>query len=337
MTQQTQYDQLKKLLSKATFVTIVQPDNPDADSLGSAIALENILSDYGKDVAMHCPVDIPHYLQYIKGWDRVQKLVPQKSDLIIIVDTSSASLLEKTSAEYNLNDKNVVMLDHHQLEEDSVIDVKALHIEDPTSAATGELIVRISKYLDLSINAEAAESLIFSILGDTLGLTTPTTTADTIEAIATLVRLHGISLGELDQRRRELSRKPIKTIAYKGQLLQRVSYLLDNQVAFVDVTLDEIKEYSHLYNPAVLALEDIRMAEEVRIGIVFKLYEDKITAKLREVNNAPICRDVAEHFGGGGHPAAAGFKVARTDVKALKKEVLKQIATLLQERDQESL
>src|SRR5690606_34363170 len=82
-----------QLISEAKKIVIIQAENPDGDSLGSSIALEEILSDAGKEVVMYCAIDIPKYLRYINGWDRVVKDWPKGQDAAIIVDTSSEALM----------------------------------------------------------------------------------------------------------------------------------------------------------------------------------------------------------------------------------------------------
>lgn len=54
------------LINDAKKIIVIQAENPDGDSVGSSIALEEILCDLDKDVIMYCPVDIPKYLRYIK-------------------------------------------------------------------------------------------------------------------------------------------------------------------------------------------------------------------------------------------------------------------------------
>ena len=82
----------------ATRIAIIQAENPDGDSLGSSLALEEILGAMGKQVSLHCPVDIPKYLRYLPGWDRVEPELDTQADLIIIVDTTAEVLLSKTLA-----------------------------------------------------------------------------------------------------------------------------------------------------------------------------------------------------------------------------------------------
>jgi len=89
------YDKARKLIDSANKIIVVQAENPDGDSLGSALALEEILGDIGKEVVLYCPVEIPKYMRYIKGWDRVVNQFDTSFDLAIIVDTMAEILLQK--------------------------------------------------------------------------------------------------------------------------------------------------------------------------------------------------------------------------------------------------
>ena len=82
------FTEAKKIIDSATNIIVIQAENPDGDSVGSALALEEILSDIGKSVSLYCPVAIPKYLRYIRGWDRVCAEFDAKADAAIIVDTS---------------------------------------------------------------------------------------------------------------------------------------------------------------------------------------------------------------------------------------------------------
>ena len=85
----------QKLINQACKIIVIQAENPDGDSLGSALALEEILSVLGKEVKLYCPVEIPKYLRYIDGWDRVESDFSTDADLAIIVDTTAELLLSK--------------------------------------------------------------------------------------------------------------------------------------------------------------------------------------------------------------------------------------------------
>ena len=317
------YDEFKKALDSAGSILIIQAENPDGDSLGSALALEEILGDAGKKTHLFCAIDIPKYLRYLEGWSRVTNEWPRSFDLAIIVDTASAALLEKTFVPEQLAslEKNpVAVLDHHATT--GTLPFDSINILDEKAVATCELVYEIAKSLKYKINTNAAEYLCAGILSDSLGLTTANTTASSIRVLSELVEI-GVSLSELELRRRELMKKSAEILAYKGELLQRVDYHLDGQLATVHIPWEEIEQYSDQYNPSVLVLDEMRLVEGVKLAVAFKTYPDgKITGKLRANPEAPIAEKVAGFFGGGGHLYSAGFKIYEDNFDAVKNEFI---------------
>ncbi len=314
----------------ATSIVIIQADNPDADSLASALALEELLAQRKKSVTLYCGVDMPSYLKFIPGWDRVTNELPNTFDLSIVVDCSTITLLQKLEQAGrvgSLKQKPVIVVDHHSSAAD--LPFEHLLVSDAAAISSGELIFRLAKALDWEVTKPSAELIVTSMLADSLGLTTENVTADSIRALAELVDF-GVNLAELDARRRSGMTKPREIIAYKAKLLERIQYFVDNQMAIVEIPWKEIETYSALYNPGVLALEDLRFAEGVKIAVALKSYPDgKITAKIRCNFGCTIANDLAAHFGGGGHPSAAGFKTFGWQHNELKTELIKQANKLL--------
>jgi phosphoesterase RecJ-like protein len=304
-----QADQIRDILADAHTIVILQADNPDGDSLGSTLALEHILGDMGKEPLLYCGVDIPTYLRYMEGWDRVSNDLPIKFDASIIVDTSADSLFEtlnKSASRVLLSKKPCIILDHHAVE--LTIPYATVNCNLPV-VATGELIYELARQLDWPLNQVAMERIATSIMADSLGLVTEATSARSIAIISELVA-GGVNLAELEHKRRALMRKSPALTHYKGELLQRIEYHADDRVATVDIPFSEIEVYSPDYNPSMLVMEDMRLTTNTDIAIAFKIYTNgKVTGKIRCNQNAPIAADLAGHFGGGGHRYASGFKI----------------------------
>lgn len=300
--------QIAAILEGAHKIVVLQADNPDGDSIGSALALEHIIGDMGKEPHLYCGVDIPSYLRYLKGWDRINKELPNTFDASIIVDTSAGSLFEtlQTSGEQSkLSGKPCIVLDHHDVE--ATIPFATVICNKPV-VSTGELIYELAGQLKWPLNHEAKSMIATSIMSDSLGLVTAATSARSIHIIAELVE-GGISLPTLEHERRMLMRKSPEIVKYKGELLQRIQYHAGNRIATVSIPWREIELYSPQYNPSMLAIDEMRMTTGVQVAISFKLYKDgKMTAKIRCNQDAPIAAKLAEHFGGGGHTYASGFK-----------------------------
>ncbi len=303
------YEKFKNAVETANNITIIQAENPDGDSLGTALALEEILGDLNKKVHLYCPVDIPKYLRYAKGWDRVSDEFAHDDDLFIIVDTASKTLLDKALRPENLTQlekKPVIVLDHHKTESD--LPFENIMVSEP-AVATSELLYKVAHENDWRVNEQAAEHMLLAILSDSLGLTSEAITVNSLKTVTSLVE-HGASIAKVEIARREFMKKSAKILEYKGKLLQRVEYHVDGQLALVHVPWSEIEEYSDAYNPGALVIDEMRLVEGVKLAAVVKTYPDgKLTGKLRANPEAKIAETVAAYFGGGGHPYAAGFRV----------------------------
>lgn len=322
------YQKFQEFLEGKQKICIIQAENPDGDSLGSAIALDYLLE--GKEVSLYCPVDIPKYLRYFGDWSRVTNEFDYRADGYIIVDTAAAILLSKllddTAIKNRLYSTPVFVIDHHETEDDLDFPHESI-IE--TRPACAEVIFEIATELKMNIGKEAAEAIYQAIASDTLGFTSMTVTSRTFEIAAKLVEL-GANVGELEERRREMMKKSPRILDYKADLIKRVEYSLDGTLATVHIPWDDIQEFSDEYNPNVLILEELRLVEGVLVAVAIKTYPDgKVTGKIRCANSAPIAEDIAAYFGGGGHPYAAGFRTYDTTYEETVRDIVGLMPKLL--------
>jgi nanoRNase/pAp phosphatase (c-di-AMP/oligoRNAs hydrolase) len=170
-----------------------------------------------------------------------------------------------------------------------------------------------------------------SILGDTQGLANQLASPETYRIMASMIEA-GVDRPALEELRRDYGKMDPEIYRYKAALIKRSEFSADGRVASVSVPQDEIKKYSPLYNPAPLIQTDMLQTKGVAAAIVFKTYTDgRVTAAIRCNPGAPIAARLAEHFGGGGHTYASGFKV--TDGRSfdeIKTECLKRAEELLE-------
>lgn len=320
------YQDFSTFLQDKTRISIIQAENPDGDSLGSAIALDYLLADRAS--TLYCPVDIPKYLRYFPDWSRVTNEFDFRADGYIIVDTASTILLSKLlddpAIKNRLYHTPVLVIDHHETPDDLDFPHQAI-IE--TRPACADLIFQIAQANHLNLPQPAAEALYAGISSDTLGLVSASVTSDTMRTMAALIDL-GVSPAVLDERRREFMKKSPRILDYKADLIKRVEYSLDGRLATVHIPFEEIQQYSDEYNPNVLILEELRLVEHVEVAVAIKTYPDgKLTGKIR--TSVPIADQIAGYFGGGGHPYAAGFRTYDTTYDATVADLISMLPPLL--------
>lgn len=255
------YEKAKQLIDEAQKIVVIQAENPDGDSLGSATALEEILGDLGKDVTLYCPVEMPRYLHYIKGWDRVVSDFDTSADLVIIVDTTAdvliSKVLETPGVRSFLESHSVLVIDHHKTEPTLSFD-HTLLTED--AIATSQVLYHLAADAGWAVNAQAAENMLIAMMSDSLGLTTPNVTPESFRVAAALTEL-GASNATIEARRREFMKKAPEILEYKAKLIERIEYFLDGRLAVVHVPFEEIEQYSDKYNPGALIGDELRLVE----------------------------------------------------------------------------
>ena len=326
------YQEFSDFIKDKKSFCIIQAENPDGDSMGSAIALDYLLKD--AEVSLYCPVDVPRYLHYFPDWSRVTNEFDFRADGYIIVDTAAAILLSKLMDDAAIRNRlytaPVFVVDHHETADDldfsheSIIEVRP---------ACAELVYEIARGCEMEIDKPAAEALMQGIMSDTLGLTSASVTARTFEIMADLAE-RGANIGELEEMRREYMKKSPRILDYKADLIKRIDYSLDGELATVLIPWEDIQEYSEEYNPNVLILEELRLVEGVKVAVAIKTYPDgKVTGKIRCTPGAGIAEKIAGYFGGGGHEYAAGFRTYDTSYDEVLADLVRIVPELLAEAE----
>lgn len=237
-----------------------------------------------------------------------------------------SKLLDDLAIKNSLYSKPVLVIDHHETEDDLDFPHESI-IE--TRPACADLIYQAAKACELKIPEPATTALYAAIASDTLGLVSASVTADTMYTMGDLIRL-GASPVEIDERRREFMKKTPRILDYKADLIKRIEYSLDGALATVHIPFEEIQEYSQEYNPNVLILEEMRMVEGVEVAIAVKTYPDgKATGKIR--TQIPVAEQVAGYFGGGGHAYAAGFRVYDMSYEEILTDLIKILPEIMEQ------
>lgn len=323
---------VKDILEAAQNVLVIQSDRPDGDSIASALFLEDVLVNVGKNVHLYCGVAVPEYLRFIQGWDRIDSQLPSKTDVSILVDNAAMTLLEKFENQAEalfIKAKPFIVADHHT-EVTSDIPYASHNISRANYASAGELLYDVFSSYDYKISLQAKRYVMQSILSDTLGLSNDLATPYTYRLMADFIEA-GVDRAELEEERKKYSKMDLRVFRYKAQLIDRTEFIHDNQVAICVIPESESYDVGTLYNPGPLILGELLMVQDVRVAIALKTYHNRATAAIRCSYGTAVAHELADKFGGGGHPYSAGFRVDNFngDVKALKQSIYDILKELL--------
>jgi len=178
-------DEVLDVVRKGERFLVACHRRPDADSLGSALALIRTLRALGKTVTLFMPESIPDSLQFLmEGETGVASLREDaRFDATWVLDIAAKALLPPGFPASDVTGP-VIILDHHHAHDD----VGDIVVRDTNAAATGEVVMRLIEELGLkSLPQGSATPLYAAIVSDTGGFRYATTRPSTLRLGARLV------------------------------------------------------------------------------------------------------------------------------------------------------
>ncbi len=281
-------------------ILIATHENPDADTLGSALALYLFLKKKGKKVVVGCKDKVPHFLDFLPGAQEVIRLpVEDIFSLALVVDASGFS---RVNAEVKAFKK--VRIDHHiggefYGEYDYI---------DPFAPSTTALIYQILCSWDKSeIDEYIAENLYAGLATDTGFFKYSNTDAKTFQIAKELVELGAkphwtfVNFAE---------RESINKLRLLSRVLETLTLHEDGLVAGISIFDRFFKETGCEYADSEGLVNYPRSLEgvEVAYALIEKPEEEVWKVSLRSKGKVDVAK-IAESLGGGGHKYASGCKI----------------------------
>lgn len=321
--QSTDYNRLLTLIRKEKSFVLATHVQPDGDAIGSLLGLGFMLMLMGKEVHMSWgePVSIPPQYAFLPGVKLLKdpSSCPSIIDNFIALDCATLDRLGDLSQKAK-KAKNLVSIDHHS----EKARFAHINIIDEHSSSTSEIIMRISKGLGIELNDNIALCLYVGIVTDTGRFQYSNTTQSTFDAAKELL---GYGVSPLVVFQNVYENIPFQYLKLLGIVLSRASIIQAHKLIYSWILQSDLKETGARLSQTENIIDNLRSTKGMEIAVVFKeLGDHKLNVSLR--SNGKINVDkLAEQFGGGGHPNAAGFKstngideTLRNLIKALQKQ-----------------
>lgn len=291
---------------------LVGHERPDADVLGSQLALARVLAGRGASVEIANPHGPPAYLEFLARPGEFGAYAGGSLsgyDAVVLLDTAELGRTGAMADAIAASPAAKLVFDHH-IYEGPVWWHGAYR--DLTAAATGVLVARAAKDLGVPLDRDAARALFVSLVSDTGWFRHSNTNAEVLRLAADLVErgaepsaLHA----ELYQRREA---GELHALALQ---LGRLDYRLDGRLALVDLPLGAGPQGDPPDGDGVLDLARSVEGVELALYLVERTPQHwRLSARSKGRASA---RRVALDFGGGGHDKAAGASLVgpHTDVR----------------------
>jgi bifunctional oligoribonuclease and PAP phosphatase NrnA len=292
-----------EVLAAARDVTLLAHVNPDADALGSALALGIALHRRGAAVRVSFaePERMPESLVPldVRGLVVAPREVPDAPEVLVSCDAAEPARLGAL-ADRLATAQCTVMIDHHA-SNPGFGDVRVL---DAAAEATVVLVHDVLVALGAPLDAEVARCLYAGLVTDTRGFRTAGPAAHRLAADLVAA---GADPAELV--RSIMDTHPYPWLAALGRALERAELepgaagglgLVHTVVPLADTTRFRTEEVDSV-------VDVVRTTAEAEVAAVLKQQAgDRWVASLRSSGRVDVAA-AAGRLGGGGHRAAAGF------------------------------
>ena len=297
------------LLLSARRVLLLAHVAPDADAVGSALALGLGLKGHGIEVVVSFgdePFVLPANLTFLPGQELLLPAakVTGEFDVAVTLDVSAIARLGNL-VESAQSAAKLLVVDHHR----TYTGFGDVHLVDTTAPATAVLVIRLLDECGLVLTPAIATCLYAGLLTDTGSFRYANVDADTHVIAA---RLHSVGIDHVHVGRSLYEDQPFAAMRLQGEAMSRTlvdfAAVSGRGMAWTIVTKSERLASGQSIDVLERVIDGLRTSVEVEVAVVFK--EDDTgqwrvsTRSKGQVDVGSVC----QALGGGGHLYAGGFE-----------------------------
>ena len=317
-------------LQAARRVLTICHENPEADALGSALAVSLLVEAGGGLATPVCADPVPAMYSFLPGMDRFRR-EPDSSvdyDLLVVGDCGELERIGPVLDSHRRLFERVPILDidHHI----SNPRFGAVDWVDAGSSATCEMVTLLTWRMGLPLtmaNGMLASALAAGVVMDTANFQHPNVTPRTLVVSAALLEA-GAPLSEIA--RRLYRSKPNSQLELFGRVLARLGSDLDGRLVWSTLELADLVAAGAGSAESEGLVDMLAQSETSEASILFKEVDGNGSTRvsIRTRDGGVDATVLAGTFGGGGHARASGATVA-LPLEPARKAVLARAAELV--------
>ncbi|MEP6469048.1 MAG: bifunctional oligoribonuclease/PAP phosphatase NrnA [Chloroflexota bacterium] len=293
------------LLRGAQRITAICHENPDADTLGAAIAIAIAAERMGKQAEVVSGDPPPPFLSFLPRIEQVRRAPALEPDVAVVVDAGDLARTGSVARDHAdwLARARIANIDHHV----SNPGFGHANLVDPSAAATCEMVALLLPELGVALDGELATVLLAGIVQDTHTFAHPNATPRTLRVAADLVDA-GAELARIN--RAVYADKPFSTLALWGMMLAGIGQRCDGRIVFAGMTTQMLGEAGESPTASEGFVDLLASTKTADITVLFKEVDDQSTRVSVRTTERADAVAITAAFGGGGHVRAAGCTVA---------------------------
>lgn len=317
------FNKLNKIIHSHRSFLLTTHVNPDADAIGSEIALLRILKKLNKEVSIYNHSQTPYNLLFLDPEETIKQFNPETDsgifnnfDVLVALDFNKSDRIVSMQKSFSSSTKFKICIDHHHESENFVDEL----FVDTDYSATSEIIFDLIKKTKIvELDKSIAYPIYAGIMTDTGSFRFERTTSNLHLIVAELIET-GVNPGEVYDKIYDQSK--FSKIKLLGKALNSMTLTYDNQVGYMTLTQSDFKEVNGLESDTDGFVNHSLSVENVKLGLMFIELKDGFKVSFRSKGSIPANK-LAGEFGGGGHTNAAGARFRSADMKELIHLIIK--------------
>jgi phosphoesterase RecJ-like protein len=308
-------DRILEALRESKSICVVGHIRPDGDCVGSQLGLTQALRNEGKKVVCWNEDSLPQKYEFLDSDHLFQK--PKKGmkfDCVVATDAASFERLG-TVGQCITDRKLFINIDHHE-SNTRYADVNWVSAREPSS---GELIFRLLQVAKWPVTKRIADCLFTAVSTDTGSFQYPSTRPGTYHVAGELVR-RGADLAKICDE--VYQSYPLSRVRLLRHVYSRFRLSHENQIAWFWLKKADFTRTGAESADSEGLIDHIRAIAPVVVACVFEEIDENMTRiSLRSKSEKVNVNEIAAQFGGGGHPAAAGARIAGKPISVQRRVI----------------
>ncbi len=295
---------------------------PDGDSIGSNLAFASVLTAAGKDVDIYSIDEVPDYLQFLEGSDKIKVLSPDEIrwgnyDTFWALDMSATDML---GAEVTFPPGlEIVVIDHHKTNEGW----GKTNLVDETAVSTTQVLYDLFKAEKISYNQEAAMAMLTGLATDT-GFFKFIENGRPLQVGADLIDSHKLKYQTiLFNIQQQLN---IEDVLFVGAALSFIKVNYDKKVALLPIPHKDWINFGAAGQSSHMLTGYISSINGTDLGVIItEERPGEFRLNFRSRDRSYDVSELAKKMGGGGHKNASGAKIKAENIDEAIAMLLEQI------------
>jgi len=322
------FREIEKILSENNFFIITAHETPDGDAIGSECAMKLALDSLNKKSFIINADQMAHKYDFLDPEGQIivynETTIPKnlKKYTLLILDTNDVENIGSVATSILPFVKQFFIIDHHESNDEKINH----NLIESNASSTCEILYDLFSDMNIIFDLPLAQAIFVGIVYDTGSFIYPKTTAKTFDIAHELV-LKGVNPNKVYSKIYESN--SISALKLQSKVLASLNLYYNQQVAVQVMLKEDLWECGALYEESDTLINIPLKSETVKVSVFFKENKDGILrCSMRSKGNIDVS-EIAQHYEGGGHRTAAGFK-SKYPLEIIKRKVLKKLRIYFQ-------